>query len=883
MIYKRKTTMNLRKNITYLFFSFLSLLAVTACSDEDDAVIAGGKGYLQLRLFAEGTTRALNDMADAKKIELELDCDGLTVVQTLGLSSVPEAEGAGLITEKIELLTGDYQLMSYTIYGAVKPGKDTPEELAYGYPGDLNFQIAQGHLTEIDVNVEATLRGKISFNLIKDLSNYQEEMDKVNNASTRATAKDETLFQYDQIAEVDVTYKMGSQVARTSQAKVYLATDADYFHTDTLSLVTGEYTVTEVKYYDKKRQNLLLVTNPNIEITVAPNVLNKQDIDVTYPENMKAISDYMALYEIWKAMDGPNWSYAGETYVAKSNWKFDGRPIDEWGNQPGVQVNADGRVKSLDLGSFNAKGDIPEALGKLTELESLWLGKHDDDLYETESVSYKLSKYSLYHKGVDLRKNRLSIAREELALRHPRRKASPMCNQKKQAYTYAEHATYDVNKGDIFNGITSIPTTIKNLQKLEILYIANGRITNLPEELVELPNLTDMELYNCKLEEFPEALKKMQNIIALNLSTTSIEGDTDGKQMMEGLNALFNSSKNLQILYAQECGLTEFPMDILDAENLVMLDMTDNKLTKLPQKENAEFAPKFAPIQAFFDNNLITKVEQFFCGTNDIEKFSIVSNHIEEFPLLFNQGAIDGKYAAETIDFTDNRISKFPEDFKGIRTETLSLSWNPIGEVKNGVSYFPSAFAKATENGQSPERVSIQNLETMNCNLDSITYTDGFQYFKNLQAWDLSGNNLRYIPYKFNVETFPYLTGLNLSQNCFSKFPIEVFNVQRLYKLYISSQTDRDGNTRCLKEFPSGMDQVFGLRFLDVSGNDIRIISEEDFPGILMEFNVADNPNLEMTIPSSVCESIVKGTYMLGFDSDQYILGCPALDLDINK
>lgn len=119
---------------------------------------------------------------------------------------------------------------------------------------------------------------------------------------------------------------------------------------------------------------------------------------------MKAISDYMALYEIWKAMDGPNWSYAGETYVAKSNWKFDGRPIDEWGNQPGVQVNADGRVKSLDLGSFNAKGDIPEALGKLTELESLWLGKHDDDLYETESVSYKLSKYSLYHKGVDLRK-----------------------------------------------------------------------------------------------------------------------------------------------------------------------------------------------------------------------------------------------------------------------------------------------------------------------------------------------------------------------------------------------------------------------------------------------------------------------------------------------
>ena len=122
---------------------------------------------------------------------------------------------------------------------------------------------------------------------------------------------------------------------------------------------------------------------------------------------------------------------------------------------------------------------------------------------------------------------------------------------------------------------------------------------------------------------------------------------------------------------------------------------------------------------------------------------------------MFNQGAIDGKYAAETIDFTDNRISKFPEDFKGIRTETLSLSWNPIGEVKNGVSYFPSAFAKATENGQSPERVSIQNLETMNCNLDSITYTDGFQYFKNLQAWDLYGQQFALHSLQIQCRDFP--------------------------------------------------------------------------------------------------------------------------------
>lgn len=879
--------MNLRRNIICLFLSLVPLLAITSCSDEDNAAIVGSKGYLQLHLNAAGTTRALGDMAEAKKVELELDYEGLRVTQTLALSSVPDAEGFGLTSEKIELLSGAYKLLSYTIYSAVTPGETGPKELAYGYPDESEaaFNITQGHLTEYGIIVQAGLSGKVSFNLVKDLSNYDD-------VTTRTTNElDEKLFQYDNISEVDITYKIGSQRERTVAAKVHKSADNDYFHTDTLKLVTGDYTITRVVYYDKRRQNIILVTAPNTQITVLPNILQKPEVKVTYPENMEAFSDYMALYEIWKAMDGPNWKYKGEVYQAGSNWRFEDRPIDEWGNQPGVQIDTYGRVKSLDLGSFNPQGDIPAVLGKLTALESLWLGKHDDDLADDGST-YKLSRYKLYHKGVDLKQNRLAIAREELALRHPKKSSSIYNNGKKKGFTYAESSTYDVIQGDIHNGITSIPKEIGNLKNLQFLYVANGLVRNLPDELEQLENLTDLEFYNCEFDVFPKALKRMSHIVAMNISNTRIKGDVDGRAMTEGLNAMTKASiESLQLLYAVGCGLTEFPIAMLDAPNLVLLDMADNKLKVLPQKSNALFAPKLAPIQAFFDNNMLTDIEQFFCGTDDIETFSATDNFLTKFPLLFNKSAQEGKYAAETIDFMNNKISSF-DGFQGIRVETLTLSWNPIGEIKKvkgkDVSFFPSAFSNAYQSNS--KCISILNLETANCGIDSISYENGFKdCFKKLEAWDLSGNNLRGIPADFNVETFPYLNGLNLNQNCFANFPTQVLKVQKLYKLYISSQavtkegTNGSVQIRCLRTFPTGLNNAFGLRYLDISGNDIYKIESVDFPLMLMEFNVSDNPNLEMTIPTSICTAITNGGYILGFDSSQYILGCPALDLDINK
>ena len=51
-----------------------------------------------------------------------------------------------------------------------------------------------------------------------------------------------------------------------------------------------------------------------------------------------------------------------------------------WGDQPGVDLDANGRVTGLSLAGFGAKGRVPDAIGQLTELKTLAFGTHGETL-----------------------------------------------------------------------------------------------------------------------------------------------------------------------------------------------------------------------------------------------------------------------------------------------------------------------------------------------------------------------------------------------------------------------------------------------------------------------------------------------------------------------
>ena len=78
-----------------------------------------------------------------------------------------------------------------------------------------------------------------------------------------------------------------------------------------------------------------------------------------------ASRDHAALIALYDATDGPNWTDA-------TNWLTD-EPLGSW---HGIQVDRAGRVTGIQLGKNNLKGQIPPALGSLTNLGILDLNRN---------------------------------------------------------------------------------------------------------------------------------------------------------------------------------------------------------------------------------------------------------------------------------------------------------------------------------------------------------------------------------------------------------------------------------------------------------------------------------------------------------------------------
>ena len=98
---------------------------------------------------------------------------------------------------------------------------------------------------------------------------------------------------------------------------------------------------------------------------------------ITLRESDEYLKDYAALKVIWEGLHGEDWYYSGEDFQIGANWNFD-KDIDLWGDQPGVELHSNGRVASINLSEFGFWGDMPAAIGQLTELAVLYLGTHND-------------------------------------------------------------------------------------------------------------------------------------------------------------------------------------------------------------------------------------------------------------------------------------------------------------------------------------------------------------------------------------------------------------------------------------------------------------------------------------------------------------------------
>ena len=542
-----------------------------------------------------------------------------------------------------------------------------------------------------------------------------------------------------------------------------------------------------------------------------------------------------------------------------------------WGDQPGVSLNGEGRVVGLNISGFGAKGDVPEAIGQLTELQTLYLGNHNELIGGYTDTSARISAMDYYNRALkyDIRKD-LS----------PELQRAMMTAEEREALHSAK--TLDVAFGNLTNGITGISRAIMRCTKLEQLFIANSPITA-EKFLIDIdPNspyyaeqeswswtnfefLMDVEIYNCRdLERLPldmlTKLPKMQSLnVAMNYAISGKQLKSDWEAIIDG-----ESGDEIQILYLSFNNLRETPSHdyMKRMAKLGYLDCTSNKLEVVHS-----LGKEVSPTSILLDNNCIHTItlgeDGYFCGLSQMETFSCSNNCLTKLPDLFSARSI---YTMLTVNFSSNQISELEngDEWRGVNTGTLNLADNRLATL--------------------PKRIlgsgSIVEVLMLSAN-GMRTIEEGAMIGANstmLSTIDLSFNRLAELPKAdFAEENLPYLYGIDLSNNALSEFPRSLLEIDPLTVISIRQQRDDQGN-RTLRDWPTGIGKHPTMAALYMGSNDLGEINDTISPYILL-FEIKDNPNISIDL-SNVCPYIEMGYYELIYDSTQDIRGCDALNLD---
>lgn len=847
----------------------LSLLFLGFGCNDDKEVFQAGNGYVQFKVYKSASyvkdeaSRAggnvLDSLYEANKVKVVLRSNDYDFSQTLMLHAYDEQSAEyGLRSDKLELQPGEYTVVGFYLYDRAEK-----EPIFAGIPSEkTTFTIVSGGLVMQDLLVDAIGKGIVKFELIK-------------NIQASRGASDSEPYPFSDINKVDIKVQ-NMDTKETQEFKSLKVTYVEDFdgqgigyrtsvgRIDTLvTAEAGNYKILSYAAYN--RTELLQYFNDEVlgeaTFTVTDNKQTEAKVPVTILETAANIKDYYNLRTLWEQLGGPNWSYVGESYPQGTNWDFENKDVDMWGDQPGVSLDKNGRVIGLSIGDFNPTGIVPAVIGEFTELQSLALGTHNDKLRPGENPLADLKGGLTPAVLEKLRSDYM----DNFALRDSRQDWDVqmqrcMVESGQPAIKKSIVQPKDIIHGDLTNGITGIDKAIGNLKKLEVLYIANSPITSLPESLGDLESCTDLEIYNCPgLKAFPLQLARMKNLTQLNMAMNPqlAAAFPEGiKQIAKG-----DAGKSLQILYLGYNNIgPRLPKEVSEMKKLGKIDLIYNKLEELPA-----FGKDVNLVQGTFDYNKIKSIATdengIFCGMDDVESLSFSHNELTEFPDIFDASSI---YIMASINFSYNKIKKVSTK-KGINTNELSLAGNEL-------ETFPADLFKTN----SP--LMVLNLSGNRIKTFTNEDMKGGKVYM-MTSLDLSNNRLEKLPDDLNGTTMPHLYGIDISGNQFSAFPWGLANISYLNTLIMRNQRDDDGN-RVYKEWPTNIGNHKGLRALLLGGNDIGKVPEtEKLSYLINTLDVSDNPNLILNV-SSVCPYIKAGMYLLIYDTTQDIRGCDYLTLE---
>lgn len=236
----------------------------------------------------------------------------------------------------------------------------------------------------------------------------------------------------------------------------------------------------------------------------------------------------------------------------------------------GLLIN---NIKVLNL-SFNGLINIPESLGRLTNLEKLCI--YDSNLIILPlSIGNLVNLKVLELSGINL-ENIQGIGR--------------LTNLVKLEISGM------INFSEVMPNLSKL---LHNLINLKELYLIHNQIENIPETIGRLTNLEKLDLRKNRTENIPESIGNLINLKELNLGYNEI------------VNIPYSVGRltNLEKLYLLNNQIENIPESIGDLINLKELNLSSNALLSIPLSLNVGRLTKLNTLNLNY-NELITDTEE---------------------------------------------------------------------------------------------------------------------------------------------------------------------------------------------------------------------------------------------------------------------------------
>ncbi|KAL3534999.1 hypothetical protein ACH5RR_003460 [Cinchona calisaya] len=365
--------------------------------------------------------------------------------------------------------------------------------------------------------------------------------------------------------------------------------------------------------------------------------------------------------------------------------------------------------------------------------------------------------------------------------------------------------------------------TLKHLEHLNLAF-NNFNSINIPKEICDLSKLKYLNLSNAGfIGQIPICLSRMKSLISLDLSTRFPEiGVLEAKN--PGFKALFENLIELRELYLDSVDISaqgiEWCNVVSSLSKLQVLSLSSCNLSGPIHSSLLKLRFSLSIIR-LDNNNLATKVPEFFANFTNLKMLSLVSCNLH---------------------------GHFPEKIFQIRTlESLDLSWNELimgslPQFLNNGSFRTLLLPSTNFSGSLRESIhnlrALSEIDLSNCNfsgpipstianLTELVYLDfsenkfngsipSFQMSRKLAYIDLDRNMLTG-SISSNFEGLKNLEYINLGHNFLSgTIPPSLFALPQLKYLRLSDN-QFDGQ---VDEFPNASSSL--LTDLDLSSNFLK-------------------------------------------------------------